>query len=192
MEMETIFIPPSSVFVWCPTKGIRKGSGSAGWNFDQSIPPPTTKRLLTVRAMFSQTGVSLMRSFLLDGAEWNVVRFCAAILLCAILSTQASFAKEFSIGIHEEAKMIPAKIMESPSPQIPSSHQEDAFKSSCEARFLIAPSGQTTVTLITSSGSEEIDSIALKTLKRWKFKPATLEGKPVSSSRRIKVEFEVE
>jgi len=34
--------------------------------------------------------------------------------------------------------------------------------------------------------------MALSTLRRWKFKPATLDGKSVDSSRKIKVEFEVE
>jgi TonB family protein len=142
------------------------------------------KRALRVRML-------LLHVFRSRPSRSNLI-YLSAVLLCAVFSIQASSAKEFSIGIHEAAKMIPAKVVESPAPVIPSSHQEDAFKSSCEARFLIAPSGEATVTLVTSSGSEEIDALAVKTLKQWKFKPATLEGKPVSSSRRIKVEFEVE
>lgn len=100
--------------------------------------------------------------------------------------------KEFSIGIHDEAKLVPAKVIESPAPQIPAHKQEESFKTSCEARFLIDATGKATVTLVTSSGSEEIDELALKTLRTWKFKPATLEDKPVPSSRRIKIEFEIE
>ena len=101
-------------------------------------------------------------------------------------------AKEFSIGIQDEAKLVPAKILEAPAPQIPAKKQEEAFKTSCEARFVIDPSGKPAVTLTTTSGSDEIDEIALRTLKRWKFHPATLEGKAVASTRRIKIEFEVE
>ncbi len=112
------------------------------------------------------------------------------IILCVIQSEASG--KEYSIGIHEEAKLVPAKILESPAPQIPSTQQETAFKSSCEARFVIDPKGSTTVTIVSSSGSEEIDELALHTLKKWKFKPASLEDKPVSSTRRIKIEFEVE
>lgn len=101
-------------------------------------------------------------------------------------------AKEYSIGIREEAKLVPAKVIESPAPQIPSHKQEESFRTSCEARFLIDPTGKTSVTLLTPSGSEEIDEIALTTLKKWKFSPATLESKPVPSSRRIRIEFEIE
>lgn len=101
-------------------------------------------------------------------------------------------AKEYSIGIREESKLVPAKIVDSPAPEIPASLQETAFKSYCEARFVIDAKGGTTVSIVSSSGSEEIDAVALQTLKKWKFKPATLEGEPTSSTRRIKVEFEVE
>lgn len=101
-------------------------------------------------------------------------------------------AKEYSIGIREEAKLVPAKVIESPAPQIPSHKQEESFRTSCEARFLIDPTGKTSVSLLTPSGSEEIDEIALATLKKWKFSPATLENKPVPSSRRIRIEFEIE
>lgn len=52
--------------------------------------------------------------------------------------------------------------------------------------------GKHTVKLLASSGVPEVDDIALSTLKRWKFKPATMNGKAVESSRKIRVEFEVE
>lgn len=115
-----------------------------------------------------------------------------ALSIVTMTGAGPALAKEYSIGIREEAKLVPAKIIESPSPQIPSHKQEESFRTSCEARFLIDPSGKTDVTLLTSSGSEEMDEIAVTTLRKWKFRPATLENKPVASSRRIKIEFEVE
>lgn len=79
-----------------------------------------------------------------------------------------------------------------PRPEIPAELHEQCFKSCCIARFLIKDDGQYSVKLISSSGSEPVDDIALDTLRRWKFKPALLDGKPVESSRKIRVEFQVE
>lgn len=78
-----------------------------------------------------------------------------------------------------------------PEPQIPSELKEDCMKSSCVARFEINADGKSSVKIVSSSGSEQVDDAALDTLRRWKFKPATLDGKPIASSRRIRVEFEI-
>ena len=85
-----------------------------------------------------------------------------------------------------------AEVLNSPQPMIPAELHEQCFKSCCIARFIINPDGKTAVKLLTSSGSDEIDEITLSTLKRWKFRPAMLNGKPVQSTRRVKVEFEIE
>jgi protein TonB len=58
------------------------------------------------------------------------------------------------------------------------------------ARFQIQETGKCSVKIVTSSGSQEIDEIARETLQRWRFKPATVDGKAVVSSRKIRVEFE--
>lgn len=101
-------------------------------------------------------------------------------------------AKEFSLGAEEASQFSDAAIVCQPAPVIPPDLHEQCFKSCCIARFLIAASGKTQVRLLSSSGSEEIDDITLSTLKRWKFRPAMLDGKPVPSSRRVKVEFEID
>ncbi len=98
----------------------------------------------------------------------------------------------FKIGTAEDAKYADAMAVECPQPEIPASLHEECYKSCCLARFCITCEGKHQVTLISSSGSDEVDEIALQTLRRWKFKPAMLNGKPVQSVRKIKVEFEVE
>jgi len=45
---------------------------------------------------------------------------------------------------------------------------------------------------LTTSGSNQVDEITLDTLRHWKFKPATVDDQPVTSTRKIRVEFEVE
>lgn len=100
-------------------------------------------------------------------------------------------AKSYDIGAEEQADFVEAKPVYTPQPVIPPEKHENCFKSCCLARFFIAKDGKTKVKLLSSSGSNEIDDITLITLRRWKFKPAMLDGQPVESTRRIKVEFEV-
>jgi len=113
-------------------------------------------------------------------------------LLISLGLAAASPAQTFQLGIAESSKFMDAEVLNSPQPMIPAELHEQCFKSCCIARFIINPDGKTAVKLLTSSGSDEIDEITLSTLKRWKFRPAMLNGKPVQSTRRVKVEFEIE
>jgi TonB family protein len=101
-------------------------------------------------------------------------------------------AKTFSLGTDYSSNYKIAEPVYSPEPEISPELKEQCFKSCCIAKFLINADGQTKVQLLTSSGSSEVDEIAVDTLRRWKFKPAQLDGKPVESSRKIRVEFEIE
>ena len=123
-----------------------------------------------------------------------IIYFPAAIILAAFIALPVNSAppREFSMGTENTNDFRPAQILSSPRPEIPSELHEDCFKSCCLAKFIINPDGKTSVKLLSSTGNEELDEIALKTLKTWKFRPATLNGEPVSSTRRIRVEFEVE
>jgi periplasmic protein TonB len=101
-------------------------------------------------------------------------------------------AKSYSIGTETAAAYEHAEVISNPQPTVPPALHEECFKSCCIARFHIDAEGKTKVRLLSSTGSEEIDDITLSTLKRWKFRPATLDGKPVPSTRRIKVEFQID
>lgn len=120
----------------------------------------------------------------------------ASLALAAGLVMVASSASlagpMFKIGASDSSDYNEAQILSSPEPEIPSELHEQCFKSCCIARFLIKADGKSTVKLLSSSGSTDVDDIALSTLQRWRFKPAMLNGKPVESTRKIRVEFEVE
>ena len=96
------------------------------------------------------------------------------------------------MGTTESSTYNDAMGVDCPEPEIPSDLKEDCMKSSCVARFEIKADGKSTVKIVSSSGSEQVDDVALQTLRKWKFKPATLDGKPIASSRRIRVEFEID
>jgi len=100
--------------------------------------------------------------------------------------------RTLSIGTDSSATFTPAQAVFSPEPEIPAHLQEECFCSYCIAKFSIKPNGASSVQLLTSSGSTEVDELALETLRRWKFKPATMDGAPIEGTKKIKVEFKIE
>ncbi|MBX9670388.1 MAG: energy transducer TonB [Candidatus Obscuribacterales bacterium] len=122
-----------------------------------------------------------MRSFL-----WVL----SAVFLMAQQSVSAS--PLLKGGTMEASNYEDALAVECPQPELPAEHSESGGRMSCVARFTIEADGKFIVRLLNSTGSQEVDDLALATLKKWKFKPAQLDGKPIKSSRKIKIEFEVE
>jgi TonB family protein len=114
------------------------------------------------------------------------------LLLVTLASPAPSLANSFSLGADYSSDYKVAEPLFTPEPEISPELKEQCFKSCCIAKFLIGANGNTSVQLLSSSGSQEVDEIAIETLRRWKFKPAQLDGRPVESSRKIKVEFEIE
>lgn len=112
--------------------------------------------------------------------------------LFAFTAQAANAGPLLKIGTEESSLYTDAQIVHSPKPEIPAELHEQCFKSCCLAKFIIKEDGKSSVKLLSSTGSAEVDEIAVSTLQRWKFKPATVNGKPVESAKKIKVEFEVE
>ncbi len=126
------------------------------------------------------------------------LRVARALLLAscsmALLSAAVTSAKSTTINLGTDfsSNYKIAEPVYTPKPEISPELQEQCFKSCCIAKFLIKKDGQTSVELLSSSGSQEVDDMALLTLRSWKFKPAQIDEAPVDSTRKIKVEFEVE
>ncbi len=79
-----------------------------------------------------------------------------------------------------------------PSPKIPSYLKNAAFKTSVWIEFFVPAQGACRPALIGSSGSEELDAIALKFAQNWVFRPAEKDGKVTDSKVRLRINFEVE
>ncbi|MDQ5934991.1 MAG: periplasmic protein TonB [Cyanobacteriota bacterium erpe_2018_sw_21hr_WHONDRS-SW48-000092_B_bin.40] len=114
-----------------------------------------------------------------------------AIAPIGSLGTPA-LADTFKLGTQESNHLIPAEPIDCPQPVITEEMLEQGIKTNCTAKFAIAPTGKSTVELLSSTGSSEVDELTLVTLRTWRFRPASLSGSPVASVRKIKVEFEVE
>jgi protein TonB len=121
-----------------------------------------------------------------------VLPLALVVLILLVSNIQASLAKTFTLGTDYSSRYKIAEPVFAPEPEISAELKEQCFKSCCIAKFLIKADGNTSVHLLTSSGSDEVDEIAVETLRRWRFRPAQLDGKPVDSSRKVRVEFEIE
>ncbi len=113
----------------------------------------------------------------------------ASFAMIAFLPVQADVIR---LGTQIGGRFEQAKVLASPEPVIPQELSEQNFKSFCVAKFTVDEKGKSDVKLLTTSGSSEVDEITLDTLRHWKFKPATVDDQPVTSTRKIRVEFEVE
>ncbi len=138
--------------------------------------------------------ISLMNSKRTHFAAATLAVLTANLLAIAPISSlgSAAQAETFKLGTQESNHLIPAEPLDCPQPVITEEMLEQGIKTNCTAKFAIAPTGKSTVELISSTGSSEVDELTLGTLRTWRFRPASLSGSPVASVRKIKVEFEVD
>jgi TonB family protein len=79
----------------------------------------------------------------------------------------------------------------SPPPVIPTYLQNQEFKTHVVIDFYVTSEGASSPRLVGTSGNEELDAIALSAAKKWQFRPAEQEGKPIDSKVRLRIVFEV-
>lgn len=67
------------------------------------------------------------------------------------------------------------------------------MQATMRVKFEISESGDTIdVFPMSSTGSKELDAIAVEQMKAWKWQPALRDGVPVRSSQKARVEFDVQ
>ena len=84
-----------------------------------------------------------------------------------------------------------ARAIVHPKPQIPDDMREETFKFAPLARFHIAADGSFKVELVKSTPNPRLNRILLDSLKKWRWFPEIMNGKPVASTKDIVVNIEV-
>lgn len=79
-----------------------------------------------------------------------------------------------------------------PRPELPDDLSFDDIHGDFEALFQIARDGTAAARMAHSTGNSRLDQIALDTARRWTFRPATVDGRPTESTRRLRIEFYAE
>ena len=78
-----------------------------------------------------------------------------------------------------------------PSPVIPEYLKSQDLKVSVIIEFFITAKGTVTPRLLSSSGNDELDQLALKTAKTWRFQPAQKNNTPTDDKIRLRLNFEI-
>ena len=122
----------------------------------------------------------------------RILTHCSAVLAVALLfQSVATAGPLLKLGTQESSTYQDAEVVYAPKPEITAELKEECLKTTCVAKFAVSEAGKTTVRLISSSGSNDVDEVVMSTLKLWKFKPATVDGKPISSNRTLRIELEI-
>ncbi|MES1227867.1 MAG: TonB family protein [Armatimonadota bacterium] len=88
---------------------------------------------------------------------------------------------------------VSAEPIDQPSPEIPDDLRDAAMDKSTAVMISVTEIGSAgAVSVASSSGVAELDSLAVRAAKKWRFKPATRDGEPVPGRVRLHVRFKVD
>ncbi len=85
----------------------------------------------------------------------------------------------------------PAVLVSQPRPSLPDNLLQSDLHAVFRALFTIHPDGTADVQMLQSTGTAQLDNLAMQFARRWTWRPATLDGRPVQSFQRLRVEFDV-
>lgn len=98
----------------------------------------------------------------------------------------------FGTAAEESAALVPARpeYLTNPPPRYPMSARRSKREGLVVLLVEVSAAGRAEeVSLLASSGFEDLDGAALETVKGWRFKPATRLGAPASSRIEVPVRF---
>ena len=136
----------------------------------------------------------------------NLVRLASlAFLICCCLMFARIQAQSPQEQNHEEAPVAdlakvcsdknpppcatPPRVISAPSAQFSESGRGREFNGVCTLSVNVEPDGRTSHIRVLKSVGNDPDGKAIKSVKGWKFKPATLDGKPVTVQIAVQVSF---
>lgn len=85
-----------------------------------------------------------------------------------------------------------ARLLSQPLPMLPDDLREVAYQAVAVARFAVHSDGSFDVELVKPTQNPRLNQILLETLRKWRFFPATENGRPIESHQDVRVHFNVE
>ncbi|HEY4763595.1 MAG TPA: energy transducer TonB [Candidatus Sulfotelmatobacter sp.] len=76
-----------------------------------------------------------------------------------------------------------------PEPDFPRGELQFGKGSSVELSLIVDKQGKSQDVRINESGGKQFDEVALKTVRQWRFKPATCDGEPMAQKIGVNVGF---
>jgi protein TonB len=84
-----------------------------------------------------------------------------------------------------------ARALYQPLPEIPEELRRQNLEAVAVARFRVAADGSAQVELVRATSDTRLNQALLGALARWRFFPATEQGRPVASELEIRVPISV-
>jgi TonB family protein len=103
-------------------------------------------------------------------------------VLCGVLFAAGATAQPVASPQAPDDIYIPAEAVTKTPPRYPASAYEHGREGWARVSFIISEQGQVIEPMIESSSSRDFDQTTLQAIKTWRYKPATLGGKPVEES----------
>lgn len=129
-------------------------------------------------------------------------RFAIATSLSFLLSATAGFAQQTpppGPGAPGTVKICHDKIpppcadpphaIKSPEPQYSNEAREKKIQGTVVLRMVVGPDGRARDVHVERSLGYGLDQQAIKAIKKWKFKSATMDGNPVAVEITVQVDF---
>ena len=118
---------------------------------------------------------------------------CAAIVVgllsCAITAhpqqTPTTGGAVYRVGGGVSAP----KVIFAPHPEYSKEARKAKYEGVCILQLIVTPEGNTRDIRVASPLGRGLDEKAVEAVKRWKFQPSTLNGKPVAVAINIEVTF---
>jgi protein TonB len=86
-----------------------------------------------------------------------------------------------------------ARVTRDAQPAYPRDARRDGVEGTTVLRVSLDTKGRVTdVAVATSSGDTRLDDAAVRSVRTWKFSPATEDEKPVAASLRVRVQFRLD
>jgi TonB family protein len=85
----------------------------------------------------------------------------------------------------------PAELRSGPTPTIPANLRDQSLKGTVRAQFTVMSNGRCSVELTSGTGNAQVDAVILSTLRKWTWKAATKNGKPVEATVNQTISVEV-
>jgi len=86
---------------------------------------------------------------------------------------------------------VEAEPLTQPQPDVPDDLAGQDLHATFWGLFTIHPDGAVDVKMVKSTGISELDEAALGAARKWTFKPATKDGSPIESYRRLRIDIDV-
>lgn len=98
-----------------------------------------------------------------------------------------------AVSSREDGVVVAARVLFAPPPVVPEIRLDaDEPELSVELLFTIGADGSAASEILQSSGYSAVDAATLDAAVRWRFAPATLDGRPVQSFLRTRLTFAAE